>query len=218
MKSLNFGNALLRHPVLLGLGFALVLLFILFDWNWFKGPLERYVSKKTEREFRISNLDVDLGFTPTIRLRDVRFGNAAWSKSGEPMANIEALEFSVSLRALPYKILVPRVSLTKPALLFERIADNRKNWVISEPSDNSPSRLLISTLSVDQGSLKYIDHGEPFSIDVKASTLDQPIQAQAGDKSVKADAASNNAGQKISMQPGIHLAANTITQDFPVRP
>ena len=78
------------------------------------------------------------------------------------MAKIEKLEFSISLRDLPEKILVPRVALTRPDLVFERLPDNRKNWILSDPSDTSPSKLRISTLSVDHGHLRYIDHGEPF--------------------------------------------------------
>ena len=79
-----------RHPIAVGIALALLLLVLLFDWNWFRHPLERYISHKTERTFTISDLHVRLGMTPTIRLRDVYFGNAAWSK--EPaMARIAQL-------------------------------------------------------------------------------------------------------------------------------
>ena len=90
-----------RHPVwttAAGLAAFLVAFLGLFDWNWVRPPLERYISQKTEREFRTSDLHVKLGLTPTIRLRDVYFGNAAWSKDEPAMAKIEVLEFSVSLR------------------------------------------------------------------------------------------------------------------------
>ncbi|MGK6307934.1 AsmA family protein [Variovorax sp. DT-64] len=159
---------------------ALIVLAILFDWNWFRRPLERYISGKTERVFRISDLDVSLSLTPTIRMREVFFGNPDWSKE-EAMARIEKLEFSVSLRDLPDKILVPRVALTRPDLLFERLKDERKNWKLGEPSDTSPSKLRISTLSVDHGRLRYIDHGEPFQIEIQGSTFDPASQAKVKD-------------------------------------
>ena len=123
-----------RHPVLLAVATALVILVLLFDWNWLRPPLERYISQKTQREFKISDLHVDLGFVPTIRMRDVYFSNADWSQH-EAMAKIEMLEFSVSLRDLPEKILIPRVALTKPDLVFERLPDDRKNWILAEPSE-----------------------------------------------------------------------------------
>lgn len=41
---------------------ALVVLILLFDWNWFKGPLERLVQARTGRTFKIDgDLDVDPG-------------------------------------------------------------------------------------------------------------------------------------------------------------
>ena len=74
------------------------------------------------------------GFTPTIQLRNVYFGNEAWSKDEPGVARTEIREFSVSLGDLPQKILVPHVALTKPELVFERLPDNRKNWILSDPS------------------------------------------------------------------------------------
>src|SRR4051812_8063076 len=88
-----------RHPVWAACGvvvLALILLVVLFDWNWVRPPLERYISKKTEREFRISDLHVKLGLTPTIRMRNVYFGNAKWSKNEPAMAKVDELEFSIS--------------------------------------------------------------------------------------------------------------------------
>ena len=55
------------------------------------------------------------------------------------------------------------------ALIFERLQDDRKNWILADPSDKSPSKLRISTLSVDHGRLRYLDHGEPFELDVRGS-------------------------------------------------
>lgn len=172
-----------RHPIWTGLLVGLVVLVLLFDWNWFRHPLERYISEKTQRTFTISDLNVRLGWnlTPTIRMKDLHFANAKWSKDGEIMAKAESVEFSISLRDLPEKILVPHVALSKPDLLFERMADDRKNWILSAPTDKSPSKLRISTLSVDQGRLRYLDHGQPFDIDVTASTFDPLKQEKVKD-------------------------------------
>lgn len=180
----SFSASLRRHPFLTAFGALLVLLLlvvVLFDWNWVRPPIERYVSKKTEREFHMSDLHVRLGLTPTIRMKDVYFGNADWSKEDQPMAKVETLEFSISLRDLPEKFLIPRVALTRPELLFERLPDNRKNWILAEPSETRPSKLRISTLSVDQGRLRYLDHGEPFELDVEASTFDSAKQEKVKD-------------------------------------
>lgn len=180
----SFAGSLRRHPVLSVLGGIVLLLLVvaaLFDWNWVRPPIERYISQKTQREFHMDDLHVRLGLAPTIRMRGVYFGNADWSKEGKPMAKAEQLEFSISLRDLPEKFLIPRVALTRPELVFERLPDNRKNWILAEPSETRPSKLRISTLSVDQGQLRYIDHGEPFELDVAASTFDPAKQEKAKD-------------------------------------
>ena len=175
---------------LLGLVSGLIILLLVFDWNWFRKPVERYISDKTQREFRISHLDVDLGLTPTIKLKDVYFANAAWSKTGSPMAQVASLEFSVSLRALwDRKILVPRLALSQADVLFEKDLDGHKNWVFRAPPDTSqPGIFRISSLSVDRGRLRYINHGEPLSVDVQASTF----VPTATTKVTQADAKASN--------------------------
>ena len=152
---------------------VLVIFLVVFDWNWFRQPLERYISEKTQREFRISDLDIDLGLTPTIKMKDVYFANAEWSKTNHPMAQIGMLEFSVSLRDLwNGKVWVPRVALTRADVLFEKTPDKRKNWVLLAPSDaTKSSRFRISSLSVTDGKLRYIDYGDRLSVDMQTSTF-----------------------------------------------
>lgn len=168
---------------------ALLLLLVLFDWNWLRQPLERYISKETQREFRISDLDVDLGWNPTIKMKDVFFANVDWAVSGAPMAQIGSLEFSVSLRGLwDGKVLVPRVALSRADLVFERSTDKRRNWVIRPPSETAqPGWLRIASLSVDQGRVRYFDHGEPMFVDVSASTFDPAATAQVADAKSQPD-------------------------------
>ncbi len=168
----------------------LVVLLLIFDWNWLRGPLQGYISDKTQREFRISHLDVELGVTPTIKMKDVYFANASWSKSGKPMAQVGSLEFSVSLRDLwDHKILVPRAAMSQADFIFEKASDDRKNWVLQEPSATATSSTFrISSISVDQGHLRYLDQGEPFDVDILASTFVPTVTA----KVTKADAKPDN--------------------------
>ena len=46
-----------RHPVgsvVAALVVLLVAFVVLFDWNWVRPSIERYISKRTEREFPLS--------------------------------------------------------------------------------------------------------------------------------------------------------------------
>src|SRR5688572_19112356 len=90
-----------RHPWLSTVGLltiAIIVLAMLWDWNWLKGPIERQVEAQTGREFAIDgNFDVDLGWTSaSFRADAVRFGNAAWSKR-PIMAAANRVEFTIRI-------------------------------------------------------------------------------------------------------------------------
>lgn len=169
-------------------GVVVVGLFV-FDWNWLRGPVQRYISEKTQREFTTAFLDVDLGWTPTIKLRDVTFANAPWGTEPQPMARIGSLEFSVSLRGLlDRKLLIPRAAMADASFVFEKGKDDRKNWVLKDPDEaQQPSRVRIGSISVDRGTLRYIDHGEPFEVDIEANTFDPEVQHKVTDANAKVD-------------------------------
>jgi uncharacterized protein involved in outer membrane biogenesis len=116
---------------------------------------------------------------PATPLPASAFWAAVSAGRKQPMAAVKKLEFSVSLRDLfNGKVYVPRVALTDANFLFERLKDDRKNWILSDPSDTSPSRLRIGALSVDKGRLRYVDHGIPFELLVDASTFDPTVDEQ----------------------------------------
>ncbi len=175
----------------LGVLAALVVLVLLFDWNWLREPMNRLISQKTQREFRSSDLHVRLGWHPVVRLRDVYFANADWADAtgDKPMARIGTLEFSVSLRDLfDGKVFVPRVALEDAELNFEQHEDARRNWVLGEPAQtDEPSRFRISSLSVTRGQLHYVDRGIPFQLGIRVDTFDPAAGAKAGDARAPAD-------------------------------
>ncbi len=138
---------------------ALILLVIaLWDWNWFKGPVERAVQAKTGREFHIGgNLDVDLGRTLTVRADRLTFANAEWSRTPR-MASADRAE--IDLRAWPLlrgQIRIPEIRLTRPDLLLETAPgkDQPGNWDFLGPSDGDPP--VLQRLLVDDGRLKFLD-------------------------------------------------------------
>ncbi|MDC6684890.1 AsmA family protein, partial [Leclercia adecarboxylata] len=78
---------------------ALLILIALWDWNWFKGPVERAVQAKTGREFHINgDLDVGLGRVTTVRGDGLTFANATWAKQPQ-MATADRAE--IDLRVWP---------------------------------------------------------------------------------------------------------------------
>ncbi|HEX2596277.1 MAG TPA: AsmA family protein [Luteimonas sp.] len=156
-----------RHPWLLAgavLLIAIVVLVAVWDWNWFKGPVERQVQSRTGRVFHIEgNLDVDLGRVTTIRLDRLTFGNAPWSKQ-PTMASADRLDFDIELWPLLHRqFQIPRIRLERPTLLLEKGPKGVGNWVFGS---QQPSQTQFGRLWVDDGRLKYVDAAARTDIDV----------------------------------------------------
>ena len=83
LKSVDWSQLPRRHPVwttMAALFLALIVLLILFDWNWLRRPVERIVSRTTGREFRIHG-DLDVDFFPLeVHAGKLYLSNASWSK------------------------------------------------------------------------------------------------------------------------------------------
>ena len=181
--------AVRRHPWLTALALLIVALAILiacWDWNWFKGPIERQVQARTGRSFDIGgDLDVDLGRITTIRADALRFGNAPWSK--EPtMASTDHLEFGIEVWPLLLRreVLIPNLRLGKPRLRLEKGPKGVGNWVFGEEGGTQPQ---FRRLWIDDGELRFIDSAVKTDIDVRVDSAAQgrneaapPIDATGG--------------------------------------
>jgi len=153
--------------VLLGV-LALVLLW---DWNWFKGPIERQVQARTGRAFDIGgDLDVDLGFPTVVRAGGLRLGNAAWSErpvmasAGQFQAGIEVLPL---LRA---KVRIPELRLSDAEVYLEKGPDGIGNWDFdNDPGDGDT--IELRRLWIDKGHLEYIDAAVDTGVELDLDSL-----------------------------------------------
>jgi AsmA family protein len=175
-------DAITGHPWLSVLGvllLAIVVLVALWDWNWFKGPIERQVQARTGRVFEIGgNLDVDLGRVTTIRADALRFGNAAWSK--EPtMAALDRLELRIEPLPLIFKheVRIPEIRLVKPRVRLETGGPKGEgNWVFGEPGGGETPALR--RIWIDDGQLRFLDAPGKTDIDIKVASV-QPRREDA---------------------------------------
>ena len=162
---------------------ALLVLILLFDWNWFKGPIEQVVQARTGRAFHIrGNLDVDLGMTTTIKADDLSFGNAPWSKQ-EDMASADRAEIEVQLWPLIFRrqAHLPEIRLSSPRLHLETGLDGVGNWDFGQPSQGN--KMQLDRLWIENGRLQFFNTRERTSIDVTLNSA----KAEAKDSSPAVD-------------------------------
>jgi len=145
---------------------ALVVLILLWDWNWFKGPVERAVQARTGRALHIGNLDVDLGRTTTIRGDRITFANASWAKQPQ-MASADRVEIDVHLwPLLRGSVQLPEIRLIKPDVLLQTAQRKGEpgNWnFLSGGGGQTPQ---LRRLRINEGRLQFLDEPGRTNIDL----------------------------------------------------
>lgn len=158
---------------------AVLLLIALWDWNWFKGPVERAVQAKTGRALHIGNLDVDLGRVTTVRGDSITFANASWAKRPQ-MVSADRVEIDVRVwPLLRGSVQLPEVRLTRPDALLQTAprADQAGNWdFLGDSSGGEPMQL--QRLYIDDGRLQFLDERGRTDIQL-AVRSGKPKQADA---------------------------------------
>ena len=140
---------------------AIVLLIAVFDWNWFRRPVEWVVQAQTGRSFHIDgDLRVSLGRTLRVRADGVRLGNADWAGEEDPwMAQVPRLW--LSLRTWPLlrgRAQMPELRLEQAVVLLQTDPDgDGGNWDFGRPRREGPPRWRLERLWVDDGALRFVD-------------------------------------------------------------
>ena len=171
------------HPwwtILATIGVTLLVLLLLWDWNWFKGPVERVVRAQTGRSFEIAgDLDVDLGRTTVVRADGLRLGNADWSED-DTMASADRLELHVEPWAMLTRreVRIPELRLSRPVVLLETGEDGG-NWVFGDPDDGDDGKgPVFQRLWVDDGRLRFVDAAGKTDIDLAVASR-EPREGEA---------------------------------------
>ena len=150
-----------RRYAVIGFGalVVLLLLIVLFPWNWVRGPVASIASGRLHRSVAIGHLAVDWGFPTRITLEDVTLGNVEWSKT-QPMATFPRMVFSFRIPSL-LRLSPDNVALTKPDVLLERNSAGEANWRFGDGDKGA----ALGAIDVDDGRIRYRDAVLPASVD-----------------------------------------------------
>ncbi|WP_447729814.1 AsmA family protein [Pseudoxanthomonas suwonensis] len=203
--------------VLGAVALALLVLVLLFDWNWFKRPLERAVGSATGREFRIGgDLDVDLGRTITVSADQLTLSNADWSKQPR-MGAAERIEIDIA----PWPLLALRLRMKEiraigPDILLETDPDGEGgNWEIGGDSEPDPDpRWRLERLWIEGGRLRFVDAAQGTDIDV---SLDSVEGGDRGEAPVAVDGKGHWRGAAFRLQGQAASPLDLADSDTPYR-
>jgi AsmA family protein len=172
------------RAALLVTALLVVALAVLWDWNWFRGTIERRVEAATGREFAIGgDLDVDLGRVIVIRVSDLTLANTRWSLTPE-MARADLLRVEIPFwPLLRGERVLRRTDLVRPALLLERNRRGNANWHFEpkRPRRDEPLAWSFGEVRIHDGRLDVRD--SPLGTNLRL-TVDSATP-QAGAESVR---------------------------------
>jgi len=128
------------------------------------------LSDMAGRDLEVSgDIDVQLAWSPTVRLEGIRIANAQWGRAPY-LLTMDALEVQLDMRALLRgRVHVPRLQMINPVLHLEVSEQGDANWILGGPrqtiveSSAAPEGELgnlprIDRLGVTDGELAYLDH------------------------------------------------------------
>jgi AsmA family protein len=116
---------------------AVAIFIALFQWNWLRGPIDRYASARLNRPVAIhGNLAGHIWtWTPSLTADDVTVAQPPWAGAGQ-MVTIPRLTIAIDLKALIRQraVVVSLVDAEHPSVRMIRDALGRNNWSFGAPT------------------------------------------------------------------------------------
>lgn len=137
---------------------AIGVLLILFDWNWFRGPVGAAASARLGRPVVIEgDLDVHpFSWTPRADIHGLRIGQPTWAKGD--MARVERVSVKLDLPALfTGRVILPHLAIKRPDVTLLRLADGRANWSFGAGGKSGAKLPAIRRFIIDEGRLRLDD-------------------------------------------------------------
>jgi AsmA family protein len=144
----------IRWGIWLGLPVvAIILLVVVWRWDWFIPMVEPRVSAALGRDVTIGHLHVSPGRRTDITLTDVTIANPpGWN--GDPLAHIDTLALEVDVWAYLRHgaLIVPWVALEQPRVRLVQQSDNKANYELKLSGGSSSSGTTqIGDLRISDG-------------------------------------------------------------------
>jgi uncharacterized protein involved in outer membrane biogenesis len=162
---------------------GIVLFLLIFDWNWFRGPVERIASDRLNREINISG-DLDVhpwSLTPSAEVHNVTIAQPQWLEG--QMAEVE--RFAVRIQLLPLfrgEQVLELLEVRSPDVDLRRDAQGRNNWQFGDPDKaDEPMKLpAIHHFWVRDGHIRLEDKQRNLTLDGTVNTSEHTVGSDRG--------------------------------------
>lgn len=201
---------------------ALVVLVLVWDWNWFKPLIERQASATLGRTVHIEAFALRGWRYPTAVLDGIRIDNPPGFPRDSGFGRVERLELSIDPRALlDCQLYLSSIHLQRPEFALYAPPDAPANWIFasdeaeSDPDPSPTLELVIGRLSIAGGQLRFEHPG--FKSDFRAIVETLPGETpEASELHVRASG--RYAGQPLSASftGGALLSLRDPTNPYPV--
>lgn len=176
----------------------------LIDWNGYKPEIQTAARDATGRDLKIDgDLSLSILPAPTLSVAGVSLASIEGASTPD-MASLDSLDVSVALfPLLSGEIRVTSVTLVRPTVVLETLADGRTNWTFgggdpaqtgsgdtttgNNDSDGGAPALAIDRAVIEDGRLVYRDAGtgaehllSDINLTVSAGGLQGPFDIEGG--------------------------------------
>lgn len=201
----------------------LVLLVVLWDWNWFKPLAERQASEALGREVTIGNIGLDLGEHPRLVLDDLAIGNPEEFTAQPTMLRVKQLAVRADLLGFfHHRVFLDEVTIDRADGNLGRGPSGTPNWAFerlqkSAPPDPAaqPWQVEVARLAVKPSRIHIVDpqFKSDFTLDVR--TENPP---EGGEEHIVVDIDGLYSGQPIKgrFTGGSALTLRDESKPYPV--
>ena len=208
-------------PFVLGLlVLAIVLLVVLWNWDWFIPLVDRQASSALGRRVSIEHLHVRLGRRTTVTADNVQIDNPAGFAQQAPLARVGKLTVVADVMAYIHSraIVLPEIGVDHADVAATALADGKNNFTFpanTKPGAKPAAPPQIGDLIISDSQAHFID--PRFKSDFLAS-ISTPETTTGGLRSIVVDAKGTYAAQPITGRfvGGALLSLRDASHPYPI--
>lgn len=150
-----------RWRILIASGIFILLLILLWDWNWFKPLIEWKASSSLGRGVTLGHFDVRLSRQPLIVLDQLVIANPDEFPAESAFASVKQISVRLDPRDIFHgRVNLPEIIVTSPQALLQRGPSGKPNYMFDALQDSNGSSgptVEIGQLRISDGDVHFLD-------------------------------------------------------------